>query len=71
MTEPTPAQPPPTGPPPRKRRRTVLMTAGLTASASVIAAATVFGAQAETAGADDADSTSQTPWYGDPFLEDD
>ncbi|WP_156393660.1 MULTISPECIES: hypothetical protein [unclassified Nocardioides] len=70
MTEPTPAQPPPTGPPPRKRRRTVLMTAGLTASASVIAA-TVFGAQAENSGADDADSTSQTPWYGDPFLEDD
>ncbi|QIX25424.1 hypothetical protein ncot_01580 [Nocardioides sp. JQ2195] len=51
-----------------RARRTVLATAGLTASASVIAAA-LLGAQAE---ADDSSSTATSQvQYGDPLIEDD
>lgn len=50
-----------------RTRRTVLATAGLTASASVIAA-TLLGAQAGSDAAS-ADSTSQVQ-YGDPVVED-
>ncbi|KRF20901.1 hypothetical protein ASG90_00265 [Nocardioides sp. Soil797] len=52
-----------------RARRTVLATAGLTASASVIAAA-LLGAQT---GSDDEASaeTTSVVQYGDPVIEDD